>query len=286
MQNLMTHIALMPKPTGGERPIGLNAMCHRLAVRLRKVMVASWDQKFCGFWDDAIRGSSPLKAAILRALRVEVSKLLGMDAIGLLWDLAAFFDSIDIAPLIPMALEQEYCPWILAMALKVHMGCRAFKEGKFVSSWIESSGTSLVAGCLTSCGLTKPSLYDMLDELHRECAPVTIRTWIDDCFQLHTGAKQVIGPHAKRTALRFVELATARRLSISNKSTITSSDQALAEQLQKDLAEHGVQVQVEDSRLGQSPGGRLLRRGQKACPSAAGQASQNKASWQASLPAE
>ena len=67
-------------------------MLHRLAMRLRKTMVASWDNNFAGFWDDAIWGSSPLRAAILRSLQVEASKNLGLDAIGMLWDLSAFFD--------------------------------------------------------------------------------------------------------------------------------------------------------------------------------------------------
>ncbi len=87
-------------------------MLYRLAMRLRKTMVASWDDSFAGFWDDAIRGSSPLRAAILRSLRVEASKILGLDAIGILWDLSAFFDLIDLAILIPLALEKNFDPWI------------------------------------------------------------------------------------------------------------------------------------------------------------------------------
>ena len=120
-------------------------------------MVAAWDEKFSGFWDDAVRGSSPLKAAILRSLRVEASKILGLDAIGILWDLSAFSDSIDLAILIPLALDKEFDPWILSLALMVHMGPIAFKEGKFISGWLEPSGVSLPAGCLTSCTLRSPS---------------------------------------------------------------------------------------------------------------------------------
>ena len=91
----MVYISLIPKPAGGERPIGLTAMLYRLAMRLRKTMAATWEEKFAAFWDDAIRGSSPLRAAVLRSLRVEVSKILGFEAIGILWDISAFYDSID-----------------------------------------------------------------------------------------------------------------------------------------------------------------------------------------------
>ena len=48
-------------------------------------MVASWDDQFAGFWDDAIRGNSPLRAAVLRSLRVEAGKILRFDALGVLW---------------------------------------------------------------------------------------------------------------------------------------------------------------------------------------------------------
>ena len=82
----------------------------------------------CGIWDDAVKGSSPLQAAILRSLRVEVSTLLGLEAVAILWDVSAFFDSISIAILIPLALEQGFDPWLLGMAIRTHMGPITFKE--------------------------------------------------------------------------------------------------------------------------------------------------------------
>ena len=130
-QALLVYIGLIPKPAGGERPIGLTAMLYRLALRLRKALVSEWDDKHAGFWDDAVKGSSPLRAAILRSLRVEVSSLLGLEAVGILWDVSAFFDSILLAILTPLALEQGFNPWLLGMAIRTHMGPRAFKEGIF-----------------------------------------------------------------------------------------------------------------------------------------------------------
>ena len=126
-QALLVDVGLIPKPAGDERPIGLTAMLYRLALRLRKAVVSEWDDKRAGYWDDAVKGSSPLRAAILRSLRVEVSTLLGLEAVGILWDVSAFFDSMSIAILIPLALEQGFNPWLLGMAIRTHMGPRAFK---------------------------------------------------------------------------------------------------------------------------------------------------------------
>ena len=247
IQTLMVYVGLMPKAAGGERPIGLTSMPYRLLMKTKKVMLADWDAKFAGFWDDAIKGSPPLRAAIMRSLRVEVAKLLGFEAIGCLWYISAFFDSVDISLLIPLALERSFCPWLLSLAMKVHMGPRSFKEGRFISPWVEPSGLSILAGCMTSVSLTRTLLYDMLDEVLRSCRPVTLRTWVDDMFQLHTGPKEFVVQHALTTALRFAELVRSKRLTICGKSTITSSDQAISLQLKAGLDQHGVCLQVEDS---------------------------------------
>ena len=72
LQALLSLIAFMDKTGGGERPIGLVAMLYRLVMRLYKGIIGHWDQKFHGFWDQAVKNSSCLRAAVLRALRVEV----------------------------------------------------------------------------------------------------------------------------------------------------------------------------------------------------------------------
>ena len=247
IQALMVYVGLMPKPAGGERPIGLTAMLYRLIMRLKKMLLAEWDEKFAGFWDDAVKGSSPLRAAILRSLRVEVAKNLGYEAIGLLWDISAFFDEVDIALLIPLALSRGFCPWTLGLAVKVHMGPRAFKEGKYISPWMESSGCSILAGCVTSVSLTRALLYDVLDDMHRSCSRITLRTWVDDCFQLHTGPRDFVLEHAYAAALRFAHLIADKGLKISGKSTITASSQDIADDLQGKLATCGLVLKSEAS---------------------------------------
>jgi hypothetical protein len=64
-------IALVPKPTGGERPIALTVSLYRLWGKMRKHLVSQWEDKHHGFWDTAIRGSSPLRAALIRELKNE-----------------------------------------------------------------------------------------------------------------------------------------------------------------------------------------------------------------------
>ena len=81
-------------------------MLYRLALRLRKALVSEWDDKHAGFWDDAVKGSSPLMAVILRSLRVEVSTLLGLEAVGHLWDVSAFLTAYPLPSLSRLPLSE------------------------------------------------------------------------------------------------------------------------------------------------------------------------------------
>ena len=87
-------------------------------MRLHKGLIGQWDDAFHGHWDQAVRNSSGLRAAILRALKVEVGYLEGFDSLALLWDIAAFYDSIRLCDLVRLGLERSF-PSHLASALAV-----------------------------------------------------------------------------------------------------------------------------------------------------------------------
>jgi hypothetical protein len=48
-----------------------------------------------GHWDHTIRGSSALRAAIIREVRSDLAKKVGMQVATMLWDWATFFDSLE-----------------------------------------------------------------------------------------------------------------------------------------------------------------------------------------------
>ena len=93
-------------------------MLYRVIIKLRRPIIGDWEDQHHGFWDSAVKGSSPLRAALARALRMEAGVAMGFVAVGGLWDVAAFFDSIRLDELITMALEQEFPPQILMLAVK------------------------------------------------------------------------------------------------------------------------------------------------------------------------
>ena len=69
------------KPTGGERPIALTAGLYRLFFKIRKPVVARWEEAKAGFWDSAVKGSEALRTAIARAVKNEVCVELGKPAV-------------------------------------------------------------------------------------------------------------------------------------------------------------------------------------------------------------
>jgi hypothetical protein len=71
-------MALLPKPGGGERTIGLTSGFYRLYMRIRKPGIARWQDEHVGHWDHAVRGSSALRAAIIREFRNDLAKWAGV----------------------------------------------------------------------------------------------------------------------------------------------------------------------------------------------------------------
>ena len=120
---------------------------------------------------------------------MEVATARGFAAAGLLWDVTAFFDSIQIANLIRLCLQRGFMPWVLNLSLQVHTAAGAFKEGPYVSSFIRPTGISILAGCGRSISFTRCALYEILDDLHSSYRPCEIQTYVDDIAQTHTGPK-------------------------------------------------------------------------------------------------
>ena len=252
MQILLVLIALIPKPKGGERPIALTAMLYRLVIKLRRPIIGHWEDKEHGFWDAAIKGSSCLRAALARALRMEAAVAVGFIAIGGLWDIAAFFDSIQVDDLIEMALDRHFPPQLLLLGVNVHSAARAFREGPFCSNWVQPTGTSILAGCGCSVDFTRALLYNLMDKIHADYRPMQASTWVDDIAQVVTGTPATAVSLASLSGAALARALQQKGLTISAKSTFVATTKAHAIAVQQYLADAGFAVQV--SAVGQDLG--------------------------------
>ena len=206
MQLMVVLVSLIPKAGGGERPVALTAMLYRLVMRLNICYISEWDEAKAGFWDTALRGSSCLRAALARALQMEVATAQGFAAAGILWDLASFFDSIRIHELIRVALDKCLPPWVLSLSMQVHTGLRAFMEGTYVSEFVRPKGLSILAGCGGALSYTRCALYEVMNFMHSKYLPrCNIQSYVDDTPQTHTGPKEIVLLEAVNQAVDFVQ---------------------------------------------------------------------------------
>ena len=126
------------------------------------------------FWEDAVKGSSALKAGLYRRLLDECSVLLGMETVSLFWDIEKFYDSIDWIRAIQWSLDLGFHPVLLEIVMSLHMAPRVVRVGRVCSEVIWPSN-SLIAGCCSAIWLSRVIVCTILDRTHKE-SPSHIRT--------------------------------------------------------------------------------------------------------------
>jgi len=162
---LLNCIALAPKPKGGERPITVTSIIYGVLIRLFSGTLMEWTEHHKGFWDDAVKGSSALTAALCRSAEAEIAQLQGKQTAGVFWDCETFFDSICLIKLVKAASAMGFSPLVLYLGLQCHMATRVFKIGNWTSDIIEPNA-SIIAGCHLTDRFTKIIFYNTLELAH------------------------------------------------------------------------------------------------------------------------
>ena len=120
--------------------------------------------------DTAAPGKSALLAVILRRADVEAAKWRGRCDTQLLFDVAAFFDSVQIPTLAEMVKQEPDFPVDTAvLAMTLHRVCRRILSNGAVSEPVRHTGKSLLAGCSSSTSLArlylKKAIKDQEDKI-------------------------------------------------------------------------------------------------------------------------
>ena len=101
-------VSLIPKPDGGDRPIGVTPLMVALFLKSLTGFVLTWDEAAMDFWEDAVKGSSALRAGLYRRLKDECACALGAETASIFWDVETFYDSIAWAKLLEWALARTF----------------------------------------------------------------------------------------------------------------------------------------------------------------------------------
>ena len=247
LQALMMKVALLVKPTGGDRPISIPAYIYRSWTATCAEAVSEWDQSFIKHWDTAIRGSSALRAGLRRLLKDEISAGKHEDIMAILWDAEKFYDSLDLRLIIKEGQLAAMDIVVLTVCLEAYLCPRILTVDRACSLPIDIAN-SILQGCRFANRMCRFVMYKTLDSLHRKWIPkepsLSIDEYVDDLAQRGAGA----GGLLENMAGVAVDLITSLRadgVKLGSKSTIVCSRPSLATALQSIIAKKtGMQLQI------------------------------------------
>ena len=241
-QAMGTVIGLMPKPKGGERPIGILPTLQRLHTAIRAPWVSAWETGYVKHWDGAVRGSSALRAALARLVDAELAASQGLEVAAILWDAEKFFDSLDLNVLIKVAREQGFSATVLAMAATTYAQVRFLRCGEAYSEGTDVAN-SIVAGCRFANLMAKFTLYLVVGQAHIQHPAYGPTQYVDDMAQQGTGTFAQLAMGLSTAAIDLILHLLRVKVKISIKSTVVASSKALADIIVKRvLAATGIQL--------------------------------------------
>ena len=123
-----------------------------------------------GFWDEAIRGSSALRAAVSRHFMDESCDALGVSHLSILFDVEEFYDSLDVGLCIDRCLDLGYSPTIIGLSALTYLGPRLLRDRSSVSAPIDPS-LNIAAGCRSAKNAAAAFLYPTLERIHNVFFP-------------------------------------------------------------------------------------------------------------------
>ena len=111
-------IHLIPKPTGGRRPIGVLPTLVRVWERARKPIVQRWSRESMSHYDWAVQGRSAEAAAWQQSMLDEAATADGLQSAAIFFDLAKAFETVRLDLVWEAGLQQGFPPTILRLGLE------------------------------------------------------------------------------------------------------------------------------------------------------------------------
>jgi ribonuclease HI len=239
LQAMINLMAVIPKPDGGERLVAMMSMVTRVFFRSMRWRIGEWEAARAGFWDDAIAGSSALRAAVMRSYRMEVCGLLGASASMAFIDIEKFYDSLDPVLLIMHLLALDFPAVSLLLHLQVHWAVRIVIHRGVVSNLMVVS-RSILAGCTSSNSIARGYLYHICERLHWQFPAIRLGTFVDDIVLDLQGSQRSVSAGMASAVECVVELIEAAKLTVSSKSVVVGSTMAIATDVVRRLAANGI----------------------------------------------
>ena len=157
-------IALLPKPDGGYRPIGLLPSPPRLWMRARRRAARRWEERNSRDWLYAGKGKGANVAAWKQAFFAELAATMkhSVEYIQTLLDLVKAFDKVPLWLLIREAIALGYPLRILKLSIATYQLGRVIRIGSVVSKMVMA-----VTGITAGSGFATTEMRLVLDRSMR-----------------------------------------------------------------------------------------------------------------------
>ncbi len=179
--------ALLPKPSGGYRPIGMAPAIYRLWAKARRAEADAWERRHPRPFFSATKGNGPADSIWRLAAQQEARVADGHVAATVSEDVQAFFETLDRGRLLREARALGFPVPIVKAALAAYSNARVISmSGRTARECYPSVG--IVAGCSLAMALTKVySLRAMDDLVEKIPKGVKLDTFVDDLTLASTG---------------------------------------------------------------------------------------------------
>ena len=238
-------IVFLPKPTGGERPIGILPTLYRVWCRCRRPAAHLWEEENSRdyFWAAAGRSSS--QAVHLQGVRLEAARADGQTAAALLTDLAKAYEYVNHSKLVQFAKAKKFPTRLLRLCIATYGGMRRVVSHGQCSTWFEVPGQTIVAGCGMATTLLKVYTIELFDALRKWHPRVELHVYVDDvdlfCAQRRAADAADALTGAARLLLQVFERALCLQVAFQ-KCVLLATSADVGVRLQKGLASTGLSI--------------------------------------------
>ena len=235
----VTVIALLEKPTGGHRPIGLFHFLVRLWMKLRKNHVQAWEREHEREYFFAGAGKSALRAAWCQSAHAELAA--GSNHVhwaATFLDLVKAFDYVPYGFLVQQAIRRGYSLRLLRLSIAAYRLPRVLAIARCCSRLIRAH-RGITAGAVHATTELRVLIIDFMDSLVKLCPVVRWKVYVDDAGADAIASEEVlIESVAGATAELCRNFVAIGMEPSASKNRCTSSSPRVARAIASRLVEH------------------------------------------------
>jgi len=214
-------VVLLPKDSGGTRPIGIFTTIVRVFMRwARRAFTDVWEQSVPRpFWF-GIKGATVQRGVWRLSLAGEYAKSTGQAAASALIDLEKAFENISFEWLWVSAQKYGYPLRLLRFLIALYSGPRDVMVDKIATVLVHALLNGVVAGCSHATAMMKLALITSLDHTKQAWKSVFMAVVVDDTQFQAVGPKNMVVRLVGGAARCFCEHAKEHAKLVLNMSKL------------------------------------------------------------------